>query len=114
MALLTTGLIDNTPVMGVRPSSSISLWMSNDGATEATVLVKGYYQTGNNKIQYVEELVNIGSGGVVFRNYFANLDALEYWFDSSSLDVAISLWGRDSAGNLTVAHRVVAQEVEEL
>ncbi len=114
MALLTTGLIDNTPVLGVRPSSSISLWMSNTGTAEAMVHVKGYYQAGNNKIQYVEELVNIGAGGVVFRNYYADLDALEYWFDSSSTDVAISLWGKDSAGNLTDAHRVVAQEVEEL
>ncbi|MDQ7092669.1 hypothetical protein REC12_03625 [Desulfosporosinus sp. PR] len=112
MALLTTGLIDNTAVSGVRPSSTLTVLVSNDDSANETVLIEGFYQSGTTKIMYVQELFNLAPGEVAQRNYYAEFDAFEFQFTVSSQFVVISAWGKDAAGNLTTAHRIVAEEVD--
>ncbi|SHN88353.1 hypothetical protein [Desulfitobacterium chlororespirans] len=114
MAFLTTGLIDNTPVFGVRPSSSLSVLVTSNVDTLESVLLRGYYLSGNSKVLYVEELFTIGPAEVKLRDYYANLDGIEFQFIVSSQGVNATLWGKDAEGNLQTAHRVVAQELDEL
>ncbi|MBC2728568.1 hypothetical protein [Desulfosporosinus sp.] len=112
MPNLTTGLFENTPVMGVRPSSTLSVNITNDDTTPEEVLIRGFYQSGTIKVLYVEELFTLAAGGVVLENYYADFDAFEFQFVVSSEEVKVTAWGKDVAGNLTTAHRVVAQEVD--
>lgn len=111
MAFLTTGLIDNTAVSGVRPSSTLSVLISNNDSVSVTIQIEGFFQSGTTKIMYVEELFVLAAGNVAQRNYFAEFDAFEFQFTISSQAVNISAWGKDAAGNLTTAQRVVAQEL---
>jgi len=111
MPNLTTGLFENTPVAGVRPSSTLSVNISNDDTVTVDVLVEGFFQSGTTKVKYVEELFTLTAGSVALRTYFAQFDAFEFQFTVSSEAVEITAWGKDAAGNLTTAHRVVAQEV---
>ena len=111
MPSLTTGLFDNTPVAGVRPSSTLSVNISNDDTAQVDVLIEGFFQSGTTKVKYVQELITLTPGSVAQRNYFAQFDAFEFQFTVSSGAVEITAWGKDATGNLTTAHRVVAQEV---
>lgn len=111
MPLLTTGLFENTAVAGVRPSSTLVVQISNDDAISASVQIEGFFQSGTTKIMYVQELFILAAGAVAQRTYFAQFDAFEFQFNVSSQAVKFSAWGKDNAGNLTTAHRVVAEEV---
>ncbi len=111
MALLTTGLIENTPVAGVRPTSTFTVKITNDGTTAADVQIDGFFVTGAMKTPYVLELLSLTPGEVAARTYFAQFDEFEFRFTTSSNSVIISAWGKDAAGNLTKAHRVVAKEI---
>ncbi|AFQ42400.1 hypothetical protein [Desulfosporosinus meridiei] len=111
MPNLTTGLFENAPVGGVRPSTMVSVNITNDGTTSQDVQIQGFFQSGTTKVLYVLELLVLAPGGVVLRNYFADFDAFEFQFVVSSEAVEVTVWGKDAAGNLTIAHRVVAQEV---
>lgn len=108
---LTTGLFENTPVAGVRPSSTLSVNISNDDTATVDVLIEGFFQSGTIKVMYVQELLTLTAGSVAQRNYFAQFDAFEFQFTVSSDAVEVTAWGKDAVGNLTTAHRVVAQEV---
>lgn len=107
----TTGLFDNTPVAGVRPSSTLSVNISNDDTTSVDVLIEGFFQSETTKVMYVQEAFALAAGSVAQRTYFAQFDAFEFQFTVSSEAVEITAWGKDAAGNLTTAHRAVAQEV---
>lgn len=111
---LTTGLFDNTPVAGIRPSSTLSINISNDDTVAAEVLIEGFFQSGTTKVMYVQELFILAPGNVAQRSYFAEFDAFEFQFTVSSEMVKVTAWGKDAAGNLTTAHRVVAQEVDPI
>jgi len=111
MLNLTTGLFDNTPVAGVRPSSTLSVNISNDDISTVTIHILGFYQSGATKVEYVDELFNLTVGSVAQKNYYAQFDAFEFQFIVSSEAVKVTAWGKDSAGNLTTAHRAVAEEV---
>ncbi|GBF32465.1 hypothetical protein DCCM_0661 [Desulfocucumis palustris] len=45
------------------------------------------------------------------RTYFAEFDEFEFQFITNPDTVIISAWGKDAAGNLTEAHRIVAKEI---
>lgn len=111
MPNLTTGLFDNTPVAGVRPSSTLSVNISNDDTVLVDVQIEGFFQSGTTKVMYVQEEFTLTAGSVAQRNYYAQFDAFEFQFVVSSEAVKVTAWGKDVAGNLTTAHRVVAQEV---
>lgn len=114
MAQLTTGLIENTAVSGVRPTTNLVVRISNDDTTAITVLIKGFFVSGTTKTQYVEEFLSISTGDVVSRNYYAQFDAFEFQFTTSSDAAEISVWGKNAAGNLTTAHRAVPAELSPI
>ncbi len=113
MPNLTTGLLDNSPVAGVRPSTTLSVNISNDDSATANVQLEGFFQSGTTKVMYVQELFTLSAGSVALKNYYAQFNAFEFQFTVSSEAVEVTVWGKDAAGNLTTAHRVVAQEVNE-
>jgi len=108
---LTTGLLDNTAVAGVRPSSTLSIEITNNDTSIVEIQIEGFYQSGTTKVKYVEEHFILVAGTVALKNYFVPFDAFEFKFFVSSQAVGISTWGKDASGNLTSAHRVVAKEV---
>jgi hypothetical protein len=113
VTLLTTGLIENSAVSGVRPSSILSVLISNDDITVASIEIRGFFQSGSAKVQYVEEVFSLPAGGVASRSYNVQFDAFEFQFILSSQAVNVSAWGKDSAGNLTTAQRLVAEELNQ-
>jgi hypothetical protein len=52
MAELTTGVIENTPVAGVRPTTTLTVKITNDDTIDATVFIEGFYVTGTTKTLY--------------------------------------------------------------
>ena len=112
MTNLTTGLFDNTPVAGVRPSSTLAVNISNDDTVTVSVQIEGFYQSGTTKVLYVHEVFNLTAGSVAQKSYYAQFDGFEFQFIVSSEAVEVTAWGKDAAGNLTTAHREVAQEVD--
>ncbi|MHB1406469.1 MAG: hypothetical protein ACYCV0_12875 [Desulfitobacteriaceae bacterium] len=111
MAQYTTGLIENTAVLGVRPSTNLVVRITNDGLLGDTVLINGFFASGVGKTQYVQELLSIAPGAVVTRNYYAQFDAFEFQFTTTLTSVEISVWGKDELGNLTAAHRALPAEL---
>ncbi|MCB8814938.1 hypothetical protein [Desulfosporosinus shakirovi] len=114
MAELTTGLIENTAVLGVRPTVTIVVRITNDGITTKSVMTEGSFVLGAMKVLYVLEDINVLPGEAVERIYFSDFDAFEFQFTTSSPEVVISAWGKDAAGNLVAAHRVLPAELEEI
>jgi len=111
MGSLTIGLIENTPVAGVRPTSTLTVKITNDDTITATVQIEGFYVTGTTKTQYVLELFIVAPGEVASRIYNAQFDEFEFQFFASSDAVEISAWGKDATGNLNTAHRLVTKEI---
>ncbi len=111
MVQLTTGLINNPTVAGVRPTASLAVRLANDDTVTATVLIEGFYMSGAIKIMYVQEPLSIAAGNVATRSYYAQLDAVEFQFTTSSAAVEISVWGKDTTGNLVAAHRACPAEL---
>lgn len=111
MALLTTGLIKNTEASGVRPSSTLSLRITNHDPVSASIQIRGFYLNGTTKTEYVLDLLILAPGDVVNSNYFAQFDAFEFRFITSSDAVEISAWGKDASGDLTAVHRVLPAEL---
>ncbi|SHN62660.1 hypothetical protein SAMN02745215_01219, partial [Desulfitobacterium chlororespirans DSM 11544] len=114
MAELTTGLIDNFPVAGVRPSVSVAIEITNDGDSMETVEITGYYVNGSLKEIYVLEANNLNPNEAIIKEYFADLDSFEFVFSTSSETVVISVWGKDTEGALVAAHRVLPAELDSL
>ncbi|KJS03921.1 MAG: hypothetical protein VR68_00010 [Peptococcaceae bacterium BRH_c4a] len=111
MPNLTTSLIDNTSVAGVRPTSRLAVNITNDDIATVVIGIEGFYQSGTTKVKYVEELFTLNAGEVTLKNYFALFDAFEFQFFVSSEAVEISAWGKDATGNLVAAHRAVPLEI---
>jgi len=111
MASLTTGLIENTGTSGVRPCSTLSVRISNTDLISATIRVNGFYWTGKTKKEYVLDIITLAPGEVANNNYYAQFEAFEFGFITSSDAVEISAWGEDSAGDLTVVHNMLPAEL---
>ncbi|AJS59033.1 hypothetical protein [Paenibacillus sp. IHBB 10380] len=113
MAILSTGPIDNNAVGGVRPTQQVTVKIVNrDAINISNILILGYYLNGIRTL-YVSELFNVSPNEVVTKNYFANFDAYEFVFTTGNLaavETEVSVWGKDAAGHLIDAHRVVASE----
>ncbi|CAM4518554.1 hypothetical protein [Paenibacillus typhae] len=114
MALLSTGPIENTPVSGVRPTQQLTVKFDNRDATIfSTILVEGYVLNGTRTLYAQDEFV-LAPNQVITKNYFADLNAFEYIFtiDDAAAEVTqISAWGKNTAGQLITAHRLVSSEV---
>ncbi|MCB8818124.1 spore surface glycoprotein BclB, partial [Desulfosporosinus sp. SRJS8] len=114
MIPLTTGFIENTPVLGIRPSTNLAVRIVNNGNLESSVEIRGFFVTGIEKTQYVLEFATLADGEVATRNYYAQFDAFEFQFIVDSDATEISAWGKDSEGNLTAAHRVLPAELDPM
>ena len=106
---LTTGLFDNTPVAGVRPSSTLLVNISNDDTSTVAIQVEGFFQSGTTKVKYVEEFFTLTAGTVALKNYFVPFNNFEFVFFVSSQAVEVSVWCKDATGNLASAHLIVAE-----
>ncbi|MBW4081127.1 hypothetical protein [Paenibacillus sp. S150] len=113
MAILSTGPIENNPVLGVRPTQQVTIKLvCRDTVDSVMVSIQGYVLSTTRTL-YVNEVLNIAANEVVTRDYFANMDAFEFIFTTDSADpeaIGISLWGKQASGQLVDAHRVVEQE----
>lgn len=111
MAFLTTGLIKNTVVLGVRPSSTLSVRISNADPASASIRINGFYWNGSTKTEYVLDILTLAPGEVADRDYFAQFDAYEFQFITNSDALEISAWGKNAAGNKTVVHSMLPAEL---
>ncbi|HWQ72592.1 MAG TPA: hypothetical protein VN370_09770 [Desulfitobacteriaceae bacterium] len=111
MALLTTGLVDNPSVAGIRPSAALDVLLINDTLLPAAVRITGYYVSGGIKTPYVLELLALAPDAVSIRNYFSQFDIFEFQFEITGTGVEISVWGKDAAGNINTEHRLVPKEL---
>ena len=113
MAILSTGPIENNPVSGVRPTQQVTIRLVSRTAVDSvTVSVQGYVLSTTRTL-YVSELISIAPNEALTRNYFADLDAFEFVFETSTEgaeEVGISVWGKQASGQLVDAHRVVEHE----
>lgn len=109
MPYLTTGLLSNPSVEGVRQSSTLSVNISNDDTSTVAIQVEGFFQSETTRLKYVEEFFTLTAGTVVLKNYFVPFNAFEFVFFVSSQAVEVSVWSKDATGNLTSAHLVVAE-----
>jgi len=111
MAFLSTGLIKNSEATGIRPSSTLSVRISNPDSVSANIRINGFYWTETAKTEYVFDLFSLAPGEVSSSNYYAKFDAYEFQFVTSSDAVEISAWGENTAGNLTVVHSLKPSEL---
>lgn len=111
MAILTTGLIENLEISGVRPSLSLSLRMTNNDSVNASIQIKGFYLKGTTRTEYVFDIITVAPGGIAESNHYAQFDGFEFRFITISDGVEISAWGKDAAGNLSLAYPVVPAEL---
>ena len=107
MPYLTTGLIDNTTVESVRKSSRFSVEIANEDKSTVAVQIEGFLQSGTTKVKYVDDFFTLAAGTVAQRNYYVQFDAFKFRFFVSSQAVNVSAWGKDVAGKITSAFRVV-------
>ncbi|MDO0825345.1 YncE family protein [Desulfosporosinus nitroreducens] len=111
MVSLTTGVIENTGVSGVRPCTTLLVTISNTDLVSTTVRISGYYWTGTAKKEYVLDLINVAPGEVTNNNFYANFDIFEFQFISSSDAVEISVRGKDDAGSLTAVYNMIPAQL---
>jgi hypothetical protein len=113
MALFSTGPIDNGPILGVRQTQIVTVKAVNrDSLNPYTFVIQGFLLNGS-RTMYVNEMLNLAPNQVLTRNYFADLDAFEFEFstlDDAEVEVGISVWGKQSSGELVDPHRIVARE----
>jgi hypothetical protein len=113
MAILSTGPIENNSVSGVRPTQQVTIRLVNRGAVDSVTLSVQGYVLSTTRTLYVSEVISIAPNEAVTRNYFADLDAFEFVFETSTEglgEVGISVWGKQTSGQLVDAHRVVEHE----
>jgi len=111
MPYLSTGLLDNTAVAGIRPNSTFTVNISNDDTSTVAIQIEGFFQSGTTKVKYVEEFFTLAAGTVALKNYYVQFDAFEFQFFVSSKAVEVSAWRKDTTGNHTSARRIVTEEV---
>ncbi|MEK5057014.1 spore surface glycoprotein BclB [Paenibacillus sp. FSL H7-0326] len=115
MSFLSTGPIENNAVSGVRPTQSVTISIDNrSDSTASSVQIQGYYMDGGIRTLYVSESINIEPNQVITNNYFANFDAFEFTFTTTSTvndPIQVSVWGKSSTGSLVTAHRLVSSEL---
>lgn len=114
MAVYATGPIENNLSGGSRPTQQATIQMVNsDSVNTSNVLIEGYVLNGTRTL-YVLQSVDLNPGQVFSQTYYANLDGYEYVFTTSGDAAAlteISVWGKNSAGQIVTAHRMVSNEI---
>ncbi|MEW4430210.1 exosporium glycoprotein BclB-related protein [Paenibacillus pabuli] len=115
MSFLSTGPIENNAVNGVKPTQTVTIRIDNrSDVTASSVQIQGYYMNGGLRVLYVSESFDIAPNQVVTNNYFANFDAFEFTFTTTTTvndPIQVSVWGKSSTGSLVTAHRLVSSEL---
>jgi YVTN family beta-propeller protein len=111
MALLTTGLINNTEVSGVRPSSTLSVRITNHDPVSATINIRAFYMNGTSMTEYVSDLLILVPEGVSNYDYYTQFDVFEFRFITNSDAVEILVCGKNAAGDLTLVHNLLPAEL---
>lgn len=109
MPYLTTGLLDNASVEGVRQISTLSVSISNDDTSTVAIQIEGFFLRGTTKVKYVEEFFTLAAGTVALKNYIVLFDTFEFLFFVSSQAVDVSVRNKDSTGNFNTAHLSLAE-----
>ncbi|WP_291353338.1 hypothetical protein [Desulfosporosinus sp.] len=109
MPYLTTGLLHSTSYHVDKESSMLSVNISNDDTSTVAVQIEGFFQSGTAKMKYVEEFFTLTAGTVVLKNYFVPFNSFEFVLFISSKAVEVSVWSKDSNGNLTSEELRVCQ-----
>lgn len=113
----TTGMLENTLVGGQYQSTTFSVRLQNESNEPVIMGINGYYLQGTTPVFYVLELFEVPPHQVVTReNYYAQFEAFEFQFIQYAEnlpypEVVITAWGKDSAGSLNPAHRVLDDEL---
>ncbi|WP_404332370.1 hypothetical protein [Mesobacillus maritimus] len=114
MSIYSTGPIENNPVNGVRPTQQVTVKIENKNSEDfSTVSIQGYALNGTRTL-YVSELLSVAPNEVITKNYFADLNAFGFEFitgGDAEDDTDISVWGKNAAGQLVTAHRLVSSEL---
>ncbi|MFA9556916.1 hypothetical protein ACERII_06420 [Evansella sp. AB-rgal1] len=115
MSIYSSGPIENNPVSGVRPTQQVTVKISNnDSSNTSTIFIQGYALNGTRSL-YVQEVFAVGPNQVMTKNYFANLDGFEFIITTggdAEEDTIVSFWGKNAAGQLIAAHRLVSEELD--
>ncbi|MTH52048.1 hypothetical protein GKZ89_01415 [Bacillus mangrovi] len=116
MAQFSTGPVDNQSGALGRIAQFLTVKAVNrDAVNSGTLLVEGY-SIGGSRTLYVQELVSISPNQVLTRNYFADVDTYEFLLTAGGTaepEMEVSLWGKDSSGNIVSSQRLVFEEFEE-
>lgn len=110
MASLTTGLIENNKVSGVRPCTMLLVRFYNKDLKSITVRIDGYYWYGTSKKEYVLDYLTLAPGEVDDKSYYAEFDAFEFQFTSGSEALEVSVWGKDNSGRQTMKYNVLPHQ----
>ncbi|WP_199925062.1 hypothetical protein [Paenibacillus sp. IHBB 10380] len=114
MAILSTGPIENNYVRGVRPTHRVMVKIDNrDAVNSSTVMIQGFYLNGTRTL-YVLEVINVNSNEVITKDYYADFNSFEFVFNTGSVaedETQVSVWGKDSKGQLVTAHRIISSEL---
>ncbi|MFD2700474.1 hypothetical protein ACFSVM_08320 [Paenibacillus shunpengii] len=110
--VVTTGPILNSAVNGLRPVQMVTVKMINRSLTQnASILIQGYVLDQVRTI-YVEQLFNLNPNAVFTNDYIANVDGYEFKVSVEDHDaIEVSVWGKDGAGHIVSAHRLVSSEL---
>ncbi len=114
MALLTTGWIENTEVLGVRPSSTLAVRINNTEPVNAAVRINGFYWNGTNKIEYVLDLLTLAPKEIAYSDYYAKFDNFEFQVITNTDAIEISAYGKDAAGNRSVSYSMLPAELFQM
>ncbi|WP_229522505.1 hypothetical protein [Paenibacillus monticola] len=86
---------------------------NRDPVNSSTVLVEGYALNGSRSL-YVQALFALAPNQVITQRYFANVNGFEFVFTTGGTGAdltEVSVWGKNSAGQLVTAHRLVTAEL---
>lgn len=107
MASLTTGLIENNKVSGIRPCSNFLVRFLNNDLISISIRINGYYWKDSTKKEYVIDLLTLAAGEAADKSYYAEFDAFEFQFISGSDALEVSAWGQDNIGRPTLKCNVL-------
>ncbi|MEK3658341.1 hypothetical protein NSQ29_02115 [Paenibacillus sp. FSL F4-0236] len=116
MAIYKTGPIDNSPFMGVRETQILTVNIVNRDAINPYNLVIQGFVLDVVRTMYVNEMLVIAPNQALTRVFFADLNAFEFLFETGEeieTEIGISVWGKQSSGQLVDLHRIVTWEKKE-
>lgn len=113
MSFFSTGPIENSLVGGVRQTQKVTVKIVNrDSVNTSIIAVQGYVLNGT-EILYVQELFSINPNQVITKNYIVNFN-YKFKFEISGPaeeETGISVWGKNTAGQIVAVHRIVSDEL---